>query len=116
VITQVNPNTGWQWAPSLAVIISGTFTFHARAPTAAAATSLTVLVTIVGSAPTAAQGIQVVSGAETREFSAGRAKRNSQASGNLRGQKEQAYAGAEHASPAELPADWLAEGGRIDSL
>jgi len=77
-ITLVNPNGGEQ-GQNLSVTISGSFTHFttasvvtfsgsgvtAGAATAATATSLTVPVTITGSAPLGAQGIQVVSGAET---------------------------------------------------
>ena len=78
-ITQVNPNTGQQGQSNLSVTISGNFTHFTTAsvvtysgtgitagtPTAATATSLTVPVTIAAGAAAGAQGIQVVSGAET---------------------------------------------------
>ena len=79
VLTTVNPNTGQQGQTSLAVTISGNFTHFTTAsvvtfsgtgvtagvPTAATSTSLTVPVTIAANAPLGAQGIQVVTGAET---------------------------------------------------
>jgi hypothetical protein len=78
-ITLVNPNTGQQGQTNLAVTITGSFTRFTTAsvvtfsgsgvtagvPSAATATSLTVPVTIAANAPLGAQGIQVVSGAET---------------------------------------------------
>src|ERR1019366_2079408 len=79
VITQVNPNIAQQGQQNLLVTISGNFTHFTAAsvvtfsgtgvtvgvPTAATATSLTVPISVAANAPLGAQGIQVVSGAET---------------------------------------------------
>ena len=78
-ISSVAPITGQQGQQALSVTITGQSTHFgtasvvtfsgtgitAGAPTVATATSLTVPVTIAASAPLGAQGIQVVSGAET---------------------------------------------------
>ena len=79
VITLVNPNSGQQGQTNLAVTITGQYTHFssasvvtfsgggitAGAPTAATATNLTVPVSIAANAPLGAQGIQLVTGAET---------------------------------------------------
>ena len=79
VITQVNPNTGQQGQQNLPVTITGQFTHFstgsvvtftgsgvtAGVPTAATLTSLTMPVTMSANAPLGAQGIQVVTSAET---------------------------------------------------